>query len=167
MGKLLVLLSVVLLFALCQSQVTGKEKKLLKPNFCPFGYTKVNGTKVCKTLKEFLKHPRNVTSCSKNRTLKCRKFDNKTLCFCLPEFRVRPHRNISLCKLGEVYRCKFDKLTGQRDCKCRPIFPRVKTTELDCPLGTSPKCNGRRCICAKDKEIKREPFVPKRPDVVS
>ena len=166
MRKLLVLLSVVLLFALCQSQVVEKEKKI-KPNFCPFGYTKVNRTKVCKTLKEFLKLPRNVTSYSKNRTLKCRKFDNKTLCFGLTKFHVIPHRNISLCKPGEVYRCKFDKLAGQRECKCRPIFPKVKNTELDCPLGTYPKCNGRRCICAKDQKIKREPFVPKRPDLVS
>jgi hypothetical protein len=160
MRKLLVLLSLVLLFALCQSQVIEKGRKL-RPDFCPFGFTKVNGTKVCKSFEDFLKHPRNATNCTNNKILKCRKFNNKTLCFCLPKYPLRPRRNITLCKPGEFYRCKFDKSTGQRDCKCRPMGPKIiDVKELDCPLGSFPKCKGRRCICAKDKKNEREPFKP-------
>ena len=163
MRKLLVLLSVVLLFALCQSQVVEKEKKkLIKPNFCPFGYKKVNGTKVCKTYKEYLKHPRNFTNCTKGFNLKCRKVENKTLCFCFPKIKVLPNKNISLCKPGEILRCKFDRNTLKRGCKCEPVLPRVKTdpSELNCPTGTTPKCKGNRCICAKIKIKEREPVLP-------
>ena len=166
MRKLLVLLSVVLLFALCQSQEVEKEKKklLIKPNFCPFGYKKVNGTKVCKTYKEYLKHPRNFTNCTKDSNLKCRKIENKTLCFCVPKIKVLPHRNISLCKPGEILRCKFDRNTLKRGCKCEPVLPRVKTdpSELNCPTGTTPKCKGNRCICAKIKIKEREPVFPQK-----
>ena len=157
MRKLLVLLSVVLLFALCQSQVMDK-KKLVKP-ICPFGYTKVNGAKVCRSYKDYLKNPRNATNCTKNFNLKCRKFENKTLCFCFPKFIVPPFGNISKCQPGEIFRCKLDRTTGKRDCKCSTLLPKIKDkTELDCPLGTYPKCKGRRCICAKNKE--REPSIP-------
>lgn len=160
MRKLLVLLSVVLLFALCQSQDPVKTKKE-KPHFCPFGYKKVNGTKICRTLDEFLRNPKNATNCTKNKELRCRKFDNKTLCFCIPKFDVlRPHRNITRCKPGETLRCKFDRKTLKRECKCQSMVPRkYNTSELVCEEGTVPKCKGKRCVCAKVRDHERRPHL--------
>ena len=72
MRKLLVLLSVVLLFALCQGQKERETSKIRHRPLvrdCIFGYKKVNGTKTCKTMEEFFRHPRNDTTCVKNKTL--------------------------------------------------------------------------------------------------
>jgi hypothetical protein len=37
---------------------------------------------------------------------------------------------------------------------------KMDVKELDYPLGSFPKCKGRRCISDKDKTNEREPFKP-------
>ena len=166
MRKLLVLLSVVLLFAICQSQKV-KEKKF-PPKFkreCFFGYKKVNGTKVCQTKAEFLKHPRNDTNCTVNKTLKCFRIENVTVCRCVRKFKpVSPIRATN-CTKGYVRRCKVDRYTGKQNCRCikvSPITPVVKPEDVVCEEGKEKICkkNGV-CICRKKRSEIGLPVVPK------
>ena len=165
MRKLLVLLSVVLLFAICQSQKVKDKKDLPKiKRDCFLGYKKVNGTKVCKTKEEFLKHPRNDTNCTVNRTLKCFRIQNVTVCRCVRKFKpVTPIRSTN-CTKGYIRRCKVDKLTGKQNCRCvrlGPIVPVVKPEDVVCEEGKEKICkkNGV-CICRKIRPVKKPPVEP-------
>jgi hypothetical protein len=169
MRKLLVLLSVVLLFALCQSQKLRDSSKIrVRPHVrdCIFGYKKVNGTKVCKTMEEFFKHPRNDTNCTKNKTLKCFKFHNATACLCVKK-HVRPPKpiNVTTCPVGFIYRCKRDRFTHKQECRCRRMGPvPVNFTTgpglKECPEGKELYCPKKRpCICRRIKK-KPEPVEP-------
>jgi hypothetical protein len=164
MRKLLVLLSVVLLFAICQSQKIKDKKVPPKIRDCFFGYKKVNGTTVCKTKAEFMKHPKNDTNCTHNRTLRCQKVDNVTICRCLR--RIKPVHPIktSNCTKGYVRRCKVDKFTGKQKCRCvkmGPIIPVPIKDDIVCEEGKVKVCkrNGF-CICKKPKPEREQPVVP-------
>ena len=155
MRKLLILLSVVLLFALCQSQSVRKNKTKHHPKDldCIFGYKKVNGTKICKTMEEFFKHPRNDTNCTKNKTLKCFKSHNVTACLCVKVHKRPTLPDLHRCPVGYLWRCKRDSFTHKQECKCRKIGPTVNDTTTittKCPEGKELFCPKRgRCICKK------------------
>jgi len=125
MRKLLILLSIVLAAALCQ---TIKRKTTYRPPYrppdCIFGYKYLNGTssnKVCKTKEEFFQHPRNETNCSSLKKLKCYTFKNVTACLCIRKFNRPPNPNfpLILCPEGYIRRCK----KGTRNCECIIIGP--------------------------------------------
>ena len=168
MRKLLVLLSVVLLFALCQNQKV-KDTSRIRPRplvrDCIFGFTKVNGTKRCKTKEEFFKHPRNDTNCTKNKRLRCFTMNNVTACLCVR--RIEPPRpiNVTKCPVGFIWRCKRDKLTKHQECRCRKLGPvPVNTTSgpgvKECPAGKELYCPKKRpCICRRIKKT-TQPVVP-------
>ena len=161
MRKLLVLLSVVLLFALCQSQKVKEKKK--PPKFqreCLFGFKKVNNTKVCKTKEEFLKHPRNDTNCTTGKRLKKIKVNNSTFYRCVLIRPVRPSdlRDGNCTQPGFVKRCKKDRFTGKNVCKCIRLGPGpVKDPNPDvvCEDGKVKHCkkNGV-CICRPLRPVK-------------
>ena len=165
MRKLLVLLSVVLLFAICQSQKVKDKKDLPKiKRDCFFGYKKVNGTKVCKTKEEFLRHPRNETNCTANKTLKCLKVGDITACRCIKIHRPRPHvpRNFT-CPVGKVKRCKTDRFTGKQNCRCvklGPVLINDTNKDIVCKEGEKKVCkkNGV-CLCKKARK-ERPPVDP-------
>jgi hypothetical protein len=166
MRKLLVLLSVVLLFAICQSQKVKDKKDLPKiKRDCFFGYKKVNGTKVCKTKEEFLKHPRNETNCPVNKTLICYKFGNITACLCIKVHKPATPIIRTNCTKGYVRRCKFNKIYGIQSCRCvkmGPIIPVDKPEDVVCEEGKEKICkkNGV-CICRKKRPEIVLPVVPK------
>lgn len=157
MRKLLVLLSVVLLFALCQSQKVKDRKTHKFHKECIFGYKKVNNTKVCKTKEEFLKHPRNDTNCTANKVLKKFKINNVTFTRCVfkrngNSTHVPKHRNCT--EPGFVRRCKVDKFTGKNVCRCIRLGPPVREPNPDivCEEGKVKHCNKRGvCICRPPK----------------
>ncbi len=161
MRKLLILLSVVLLFAICQSQRTKPTSVVRRPPFeCLFGYKKVNGTKKCRTKAEFFQHPRNETNCEKkNKTLKCFHYKNATACLCIKKRTPRTSGPIHTCPPGQIWRCKGFGL--HKDCKCRrPPVPLVNRTDIIKPNCDPEKeylsCTRRRCICRKKKTT--EPY---------
>lgn len=162
MRKLLILLSVVLLFAICQSQRTKPTSVVRRPPFqCTFGYKKVNGTKKCRTKAEFFQHPRNETNCEKkNKTLKCYHYKNATACLCVKK-RTHPTSGPEVkCPPGQIWRCK--KFGPHQDCKCRriPVPPVNRTTDIPKPKCDTEKeylfCTRRRCICKKKRTT--EPY---------
>ena len=167
MRRLLVLLSVVLLFALCQSQLIKKDKikKPIKIRDCLFGFKKVNGTKECKTKEEFFKHPRNDTNCTKkNKTLKCFKFQNATACLCVRKpIPKNPIKFKDECPAGRIKRCKVDRFTGQQKCRCLRIGPVKDDTvkgEIECKEGEKKVCKSNGvCICRKLRD-RRPPIDP-------
>lgn len=163
MRKFLMLLSAVLLFAICQGQLINKKLRPGPIKFrpvCPFGSKKVNGTRVCKTKEEFLVNPRNQTNCTKNRKLICNPFGNVTYCFCLrkPKVPTVPTTFIRECPLGTRKSCKRDKLTRKQTCECVKFGPKVNDTNTlrkkDCGEGKELRCNSRGCFCKKIKERK-------------
>ena len=173
MRKLLVLLSVVLLFALSQSQRVKDTPKLRpRPRVrdCIFGYTKVNGTKKCQTMEEFFKHPRNDTNCTQNKKLKCFTFHNATACICVKPLRPTTTINPTKCPVGFIWRCKRDKLTKRQECRCRKLGPvPVNVTSgpvlKECPEGKELYCPKKRpCICRRIKKT-TEPVVVPEPAV--
>ena len=162
MRKLLILLSVVLAVALCQSikRPLGRVPPYHPINRldCTFGIKKVNGTRKCKNIEEFFQHPRNDTNCSKLRRLKCYKFKNATACLCVRKPKLFPHPDFpQLCKPGFVWRCKKDNI----DCKCTRFGPvRVNDTlrlKNKCPEGEEFFCSVKTgCKCRK---IDRTPVI--------
>ncbi len=159
MRKLLILLSVVVLFAICQGQRPKPTSGIKRPFplDCVFGYKKVNGTKKCRSKAEFFQHPRNETNCAKkNKTLKCYHFKNATACLCVKN-RTRPHPGFEhKCPPGQFWRCKG--YGRHQDCRCRKfVVHPVNRTELVKPNCDQEKeyvfCTRRRCICKKKKEI--------------
>ena len=159
MRKLLVLLSVVLLFAICQSQKIKEKKVPHKIRECFFGYKKVNGTTECKTLAEFMKHPKNETHCTHNKTLKCRKFSNVTVCRCLRTIRPVHPPKVSNCTAGYIRRCKVDRFTGKQNCRCVKVGPIPRPgKDLVCEEGKVKVCKDNGfCICKKPKPVKIDP----------
>lgn len=160
MRKLLVLLSVVLLFALCQSHKVKEKKPHKFPRECIFGYKKVNNTKVCKTKEEFLKHPRNDTNCTANKVLKKFKVNNVTFYRCvLKRVNRTTHLKDKNCtKPGYTKRCKVDRFTGKNVCRCIKLGP-VPVIEpnpdIVCAEGKVKHCNKRGvCICRSPKPVK-------------
>ena len=135
MRRLLVLLSVVLLFALCQNQLTKKDRLIRPPKThnCIFGFKKVNNIKVCKTIEEFFKHPRNDTNCTqKNKVSKCFTLYNTTACLCLKKIVPKKPINFkSKCKPGFFNRCRVNKFTGKQMCSCKKLGPIIKPVIKD------------------------------------
>lgn len=132
----------------------------LKP-FCPYGSYNLNGTRICRK-RPYLDHSwkpwrpiwwlnKNETNCTKNKELTCRKFLNKTKCFCQSKFVIKP-RNITRelkCKPGTVRRCTKGK------CFCQKInAPILPETTYSCSEGYSITCfnsrKGERCYCKKN-----------------
>jgi len=163
MRKLLILLSVVLAFALCQ---TTKRRTTIyrpyRPLDCTFGYKYLNGTlpnKVCKTKEEFFQHPRNETNCSILKKLKCYTFKNVTACLCIKKFNRPPYPDFPhhRCPFGFTWRCQRVNRIGNRNCECKRIGPvklnftsritkRCKVDEvLSCPKRGA-------CICKKGRK---------------
>lgn len=163
MRKFLMLLSAVLLFAICQGQLLNKKFKPGPHKFrpvCPFGSKKVNKTRVCLTKEEFLANPRNQTNCTKHRNLVCNKFGNATYCFCLrnPKGPSFPTHVFRKCPLGTKKTCTKDKLTRQQTCVCEKLGPTANDTSVlrkkDCGEGYQLRCNSKGCFCRKTKERK-------------
>ena len=157
MRKLFILLSVVLLFALCQSKLRNTTR--LNPPFktppmhCIFGIKKVNGTKKCKTMEEFFQHPRNQTNCTKAKKLKCYNFKNATACVCVWDIKL-PHIEIPYrCPMGLVRRCKRRPHSNKTDCQCTRFIPpkinisRISTQAKQCPEGKRLFCSFDGCKC--------------------
>lgn len=166
MRKLLVLLSVVLLFALCQSKVSNNKTKHDHPNkHCFYGYKKVNGTKECKTIDEFMRHPKNDTNCTHKKILKCLPVRNITVCRCVEKRRppIIPIFNTT-CQKGYIKRCRFDRQTNKEKCRCIRMGPviRNKTEEIVCKEGYTKICknhgSGEKCFCRKIHHV--EPVYP-------
>ena len=174
MRKLLIVLSVVLAVALCQSikrPTTIPRPPSLHPFntlYCTFGSKKVNGTEKCKTKEEFFQHPRNETNCTKLKILKCYTFKNDTACLCVRKFIRRPYSDFPRhrCRVGFVWRCK----RGNINCECiRFGSVRVNNTSR-----ISKKCKGDevlfcpkrgKCICKKERRD-MEPILPDEPDIL-
>ena len=148
MRNLLILLSVVLAVALCQSTKIPTRKlpvtHILPPFNCIFGIKKVNGTRKCKTKEEFFQNPRNDTNCSVFKELKCYTLKKATACIC-----VRKHLNITVpsfhkCPIGEVWRCKRERHSNKLDCSCSKVGPvKLNNTSFPikrCPGGFPPIC---------------------------
>jgi len=164
MRKLLILLSVVLAVALCQTtkRRTTLYRRPYRPLDCIFGYKYLNGTlrnKVCKTKEEFFQHPRNDTNCSKLKKLKCYTLKNVTACICVRNFNriTYPDFPYNRCKPGFVWRCT----RVNKDCECRRIGPiKVNGTSKitkECGDGKYLYCPKKGdCICRK---IRREPII--------
>ena len=170
MRKLLILLSVVLAVALCQTtKRTTIHRPPYRPLDCTFGYKYLNGTlpnKRCKTKEEFFQNPRNDTNCSKLKKLKCYTFKNVTACICVKKFNrpTYPDFPFKRCPEGFVWRCS----RGVRNCGCKRIGPiKVNGTSKitkECEYGKYLYCPKKgECICRK---IRREtsyidPIKPK------
>ena len=164
MRKLLILLSVVVLFAICQSKTTHGHHSHHKHPDCIFGYKKVDGKKQCKTIEEFFQNPRNETNCTAKKQLKCLKFNNATACLCLKKSVKIPQgttqdgepTNPRKCLQGYVYNCVKDHHTRHQECKCRKLSPVLddpsSETTTECPEGQELYCGRRgKCLCRKVK----------------
>jgi len=170
MRKLLVLLSVVLVFALYQARPTtnihASFSHKFRPLDCTFGYKKVNGTKRCKTMEEFFHHPRNETNCTRFKVLKCYNYKNASACLCVRKPIKPPHHDFPHpCPPGFTWRCTRGL---NKDCQCRRIGP-IKindTTRIpNCSYGKYLSCTNTKCICKPLKKISDiEPFQPSLPE---
>ena len=174
MRKLLIILSVILLFSLCQSK--RETTRILPihrfPNLgCTFGYKNVNGKKECQSKEEFFQHPRNETNCTKPKNLNCYKFKNVTACICnrLPKLLTLGFHQ--RCPRGFIWKCKSG---NNRDCYCGVMTPRPGNSASRLPM----KCDREKelfcpnksvCICRKIKKTPVfepiiEPFEPTLPE---
>lgn len=158
MRKLFIFLSVVLLIALCQSKernTTRLNRPFISPPpfDCIFGFKKVNGTKKCKTMEEFFKHPRNETNCTKIQKLKCYNFKNETACVCVKKFKLPKIEIPYKCPMGLVRRCKRRANSNKTDCHCTRFIPpkknisRISTLANQCPEGKRFFCSYDGCKC--------------------
>ena len=164
MRKQLILLSVVLLFAICQSKRSPGHHSHHKRPDCIFGYKKVDGKKQCKTIEEFFQNPRNETSCPAKKQFKCFTFNNATACLCIKKRAKIPQdtttegepSNPNQCPPGFVYNCRKDRHTRHQKCKCRKLGPSLNDpsseTTKDCPEGQELHCRRKgKCLCRKVK----------------
>ena len=135
MRRLLELLSVVLLFALCQSQLKKIDRVRRPPKIlgCIYGFKKVNETKVCKTREEFFNHSRNETNCTqKGKIRKCFNFFKTRTCFCVDKpVPKKPNYFRNECKKGLIKRCRVDRFTGKQKCSCVRIGPVIQPAKKD------------------------------------